>query len=264
MGINSPLLQGRLFQISVILNEYGWVQDRLNEPDLGKHPTETLKLVAMYYMDTEKDQKVVREMVEKYLLSCEPSASLVLWDKAISSAIKQADRRPILKVPEIVITKPEMEVIDEIKGRQGKRLATTLLCLSKYWDLCREENNHWASNKNTEIMKLANISASSKRQGALYRQLEDDGLLHFPERIDAISMQVLYTHDGEPEMSVSDFRNIGYQYLMHKGEPFFACAECGIVTKIKNPGVGRPPKYCPSCAIKVSTQQKVNHAMKFR
>lgn len=231
---------------------------------MGRHPAETLKLIARYYLANGKDKKLVRSLLDQYILMCDPSASLVLWEQTADLALTNALKRPALQVNEIIITKPEMETIDGIKGKQGKRLGLTLLCLAKYWDICRENNNHWLTNKNTDIMAMANISASIKKQGALYRQLEDDGLLHFPARVDSISMQVLYVQDGEPELSVKDFRNIGYQYLKYNGEPFYECEECGITSKLKNPGIGRPPKYCPSCAAKIQTQQKVNYVMKHR
>ena len=206
----------------------------------------------------------MRELLDKYIIECDPGASLVLWDKAIESALRQAAKRPAVVIDEIVVTRPEIEVINGIKGRQGQRLATTLLCLSKYWDLCRKDNDHWVTNKNSDIMTMANINTSIKRQGMLYRQLEELELLYFPVRVDAISMQVLFAEKGEPELIIRDFRNVGYQYLKYKGEPFYECEECGIVTKIRNPENGRPPKYCPDCAAKIRTRQNVNSVMRAR
>ena len=260
----SRLLRGRLLFISIILNEYEWAKDALEEPDLRKHPVETLKLIARYYLDKGYDRKNVRDLLEQYILECDAGASIVLWDNAIESAIRQAAKRPAVMIDKIVLTKPEMECIENIKGRQAKRLAFTLLCLAKYWDCCRDDNNHWVTNKNADIMAMANISASLKRQGALYRQLEEEGLLHFPVRVDAISIQVLFMKKGNPEVEVKDFRNLGYQYLKYKGGAFFECEECGITTKIKNPESKRPQKYCASCAAKIHTQQKVNSVMKAR
>lgn len=248
--------------ISVILNEYEWAQDAIDEPDLSKHPVETLKLIARYYLDNGYDKKNVRELLEKYIITCDSNASIVLWDKAIDSAMKQASKRQAIMIDNIVVTKPEMDVINNIDSRQGQRLGLTLLCLAKYWDYCREDNNHWVTNKNSDIMAMANINTSIKRQGQLYRHLEELGLLFFPVRVDAISMQVLFVEDGDPELLIHDFRNIGYQYLKYKGEPFFECQECGLVTKVKNPGNGRPPKYCPACAAKIRTQQNVNSVMR--
>lgn len=223
---------------------------------------ETLKLVAGYYFEKGMKQKNVREAIDKFILACDPNASLVLWEKVADSAVRQASKRSLLRIDHIDITKPEMEIIDSLKGRQVKRLAITLLCLAKYWDLCREDNDHWITNKYTDIMAIANIKASVKRQGAMFRELEEAGLLHFPKRVDAISMQVLFVKDGETELSINDFRNVGYQYLKYKGEPFYECAECGIVTKVKNPNTGRPPKYCTNCAAKIHTQQSLNHVMR--
>lgn len=251
-----------MFFISIILNENEWAIDAIAEPDFYGHPVETLRLIARYYLDNGYDRKNVRELIDKYILECDPSASLVLWEKAADSAIRQAVKRPAVKIDEIIITKPEMEIINNVKGKQAKRLAFTLLCLAKYWDYCRDDNNHWVTNKNADIMKMANITTSSVRQGVLYRQLEEDGLLHFPARVDAISMQVLFAQDGEKEIAINDFRNLGYQYQLYCGEPFFKCDECGITTKIKNPNVGRKQKYCINCAAKMQTRQKVNYVMR--
>ncbi len=250
--------------INIILNEHEWAREKIEEPEFGKHPTETFRIIARYYMDNGYSKKQAREMIDRYILQCDRNASLVLWERAADSAVRQAIKRQAILIDEVIITKPELEVIDGIKGTQAQRLAFTVLCLSKYWDVCREDNNHWVTNKHSDIMNMANIRASIKKQGALYRQLEQAGLLDFPARIDAISMHVRYALDGEPALHISDFRNLGYQYLMYKGGNFFQCEECGITTKIKNPGVGRPPKYCPSCAAKVRTRQNVNAVMRCR
>lgn len=65
-------------------------------------------------------------------------------------------------------------------------------------------------------------------------------------------------------MRVSDFRNLGYQYMKYHGEPYFECTNCGITEKIKNPSSGRPPKYCPQCAAEIRTKQNVNSVMRRR
>lgn len=203
-------------------------------------------------------------MIDRFILVCDPRASLVLWEKAADSAVRQAHKRPPLAIDHIPITRPEMDMIDAIQGKQAQRLALTLLALSKYWDVCRQDNDHWVSNQQADIMKMANVKASVRRQGALMRQLEQAGMLSFPKRVDAISMQVTFAKDGETALEIRDFRNIGYQYLKYHGEPFYECEACGLVTKEKSPGVGRRPKYCADCAAKIRTQQNVNSVMKAR
>lgn len=246
----------------IILNEHEWAREKIDEPAFGKRPTETLMLIARYYLDQGYSKKQVRDKLDYYILQCDRNASLVLWERAADSALKRAIKRPAIVINEIKLNKPEIETIDAIKGTQAQRLAFTVLCLSKYWDVCRHDNNHWISNKHSDIMNMANIRASVKKQGNLFRQLEQDGLLKFPARIDSISMQILYAEEGDTELIINDFRNLGYQYLMYKGGDFFKCEECGIITKVKNPGVGRKPKYCSTCAPKVRTRQNVNAAMR--
>ena len=73
--------------------------------------------------------------------------------------------------------------------------------------------------------------------------------------------------DGPPAIKITDFRNLGYQYLKYYGEPYFECANCGIVTKYKDPDnirSTRQQKYCASCAVKINTQQRVNSVMRAR
>lgn len=250
--------------IDIILDENEWAREKVDDPDFGKRPSETLRLVARYYLDQGYSKKQVRDLIDQYIIRCDRNASLVLWERTADSAVKQAVKRPAITAGEIIITEPELTTIQEIKGTQAQRLAFTVLCLSKYWDICRPDNNHWITNRHSDIMGMANVRASLKKQAALFRQLENDGLLKFPKRIDAISMQIQYAQDGEPAMYINDFRNLGYQYLMYYGGDFYQCEECGIVSKIKNPGVGRPPKYCPSCASKVRTKQNVNAVMRSR
>ena len=250
--------------MNVILNEHDWAEKAIEEPDLRNRPMDTLRMVARYYLDNGYGKKGARDQLDRFLLTWDCNASLVLWENELDTALKLALKRPAIQIDEIVVTKPEMEKIATIRGGQARRLAFTLLCLSKYWNIRRQNNNNWVSTPHSDIMKMANVSASLKRQAELFRQLEDAGMLCFPDRIDSASMQVLYAADGEPELTLRDFRNIGYQYLKYLGEPFFECEECGIVTKIKNPSSGRPQKYCSNCAVKIRTIQNINSVMRSR
>ena len=69
---------------------------------------------------------------------------------------------------------------------------------------------------------------------------------------------------GECEMRVYLFKNLGYQLMAHHGGPYFECQSCGITTKIKHPDIGRKPKYCSVCAAKIHTQQRINSVITCR
>lgn len=187
------------------------------------------------------------------------------WEEIIGRSIRLAKKRPLLVLDSIFITQPEMKRIDALDGRQLRRLAFTLLCIAKYRCAVVGERNMWVSTPDNEIMKMANVHTSIARQCALFAQLRDLGMIRFSRKVDNTSVEVLFAEDGETAMRVSDFRNLGYQYLMYHGEDYFVCSECGITERGK-PSSSRGPKkkYCASCAAKIHTQQKVNSVMRKR
>lgn len=251
--------------MSIVLNEYEWAERVLKEKSLGKKPYETLSRVAKYYIHKEYNRKEVRRLLDEFLLQCEPTASLVSWSDTLDNAVKYAAKYPLIMIDGIDITKAEMGRIDALSGRQLKRLAFTLLCVAKYLYAVSPSTNYWVGTPDNEIMNMANINTSIKRQSAMFGQLRNAGLIRFSKQIDNLSVQVLFVdEESEPVMRVTDFRNLGYQYLKYHGEQYFECAHCGLTTKINNPGVGRKQKYCTECAAKVKVQQSVNAVMKSR
>ena len=152
----------------------------------------------------------------------------------------------MVQVDGIRVSAGELERIGALAGKQIRRLAFTLLCVSKYWDAVSESNNHWVNTSDKEIMQMANINTSIKRQSLMFAELKEAGMIRFSKKIDNINVQVIFGEDdGDTAMVIQDFRNVGYQYLMFCGEPYFECCNCGIVTKIQNPSRGRRQKYSP-------------------
>jgi len=112
---------------------------------------------------------------------------------------------------------------------------------------------------------MANINTSIKRQSSVLGQLRDADMIRFSKQIDNLSVQVLFVdEESEPVLRVTDFRNLGYQYLKYHGEPYFECQNCSIVDKIKDPIYNKNQKYCTSCAMEVHIKQTVNSVMRQR
>lgn len=248
----------------IVLNEHEWAKEMIASRSLGKQPFETLRRVAKYYLDKKYSKKEVRKMLDNFLIQCEPTASLPKWSDTIDYAIKRASKYNAIKIDYITITKPELKIIKNLNGVQIKRLAFTLLCLAKYWDAVNKQGDHWVNSKDCDIMRMANINTSIKRQSAMYHQLNELELIQFSKKVDNTNVRVCFITDGEPVMQISDFRNLGYQFLKHCGEPYFECCNCGVTEKVLNPKSGRKQKYCRSCAVEVAMQQNVNSVMKLR
>lgn len=240
--------------MSIVMNELAWAEDVLSGKDLGRRPTETFGRLAKYYIHNNYSRAETKQKLGEFLLKCDPCASKVLWDSGFEKAIKYAISTPPVCLEKIDITRSELEVISQIKSKQVRRLAFTLLCVAKYNNAVSPKNDFWVSTPEREIMQMANISTSIERQCLMYGQLRDLGMIRFSKRIDNLSVQVLFADTGTVALSVSDFRNLGYQYQRFYGEEFFTCTRCGLIEKYNNTVKGRNIKYCAECAKKVKIE----------
>lgn len=250
--------------MSIILNEYKWAEQALQNRDLGRKPSQTLGIVAKYYLYTGTKKKDLRKALENFYMQCRSKSSVKDMNAYVDNAIEQACKYPLSILDEIIVTDAEMKKIDSLDGAQLRKLAFTMLCIAKHRLLSRGDDNSWVSMKDSDIMKMANISTSIRRQCALFGKLIELGLLIPSKKVDNLSTQVTFMEDGTPAIYVRDFRNLGHQYMMHHGGPFYVCQRCGLTERVKNPGVGRPPKYCDHCANEVLLQRRVNATMRFR
>lgn len=250
--------------MSIVLNEYNWAENAIKERALGKKPTETLARIAKYYLHKGHTKKETRKMLDEFLTECDRTANIVKWADTLDRIVKFADKYPLIMIDGISVTKTEMAKIKSIDGRQLQRLAFTLLCISKYLYSVSDKNNYWVSTPDNEIMKMANIRTSVKRQSLMFGQLRDAGYIRFSKKIDNLSVQILFADDGEEEMRITDFRNLGYQYMKYLGEAYFICECCGITAKINDTVKGNKKKYCDDCAAKIHLAQRVNSVMRHR
>ena len=231
---------------------------------LGNKPFETFRRVARYYLDKDYPKKEVRKMLDIFLLKCDPSASLPKWSKTLDIALTKALKYNMINIEYIGITQSEMMKISRLQGIQTQRLAFTLLCLSKYWNTVNPASNFWVNNKDSDIMRMANINTSIRRQSEMYHYLMETGMIRFSKKVDNTNIRVCFADDNSVAMKITDFRNLGYQYLKYIGEPYFECQNCGITSKFSNTAKGGKQKYCKNCASQVAIKQRVNSVMKQR
>lgn len=248
--------------MTIVLNERDWAEDMITQRTLGKKPFETMCRVARYYLDNGIPKREVRKMMDSFLLQCDPTASLPKWQESLDKALNRAMKYEAISLDGVTVTKPEMKKIESVSGKQAQRLAFTLLCLAKYWNAISEKNDGWVNNKDSDIMRMANINTSIKRQSLMYFNLNAAGMIQFSRKVDSTNVRVCFMEDGEPAMYITDFRNLGYQYMKHHGEPYFVCKNCGVTTRYRNTEKGLCQKYCSECASQVALEQRINSVMK--
>lgn len=248
--------------MTIVLNEHEWAEDMITSRSLGKKPFETMCRVARYYLDNGIPKKDVRRMMDSFLLQCDPTASIPKWADSLDKALARAAKYDAINIDGITITKPEMERIEKSGGKQIQRLAFTLLCLAKYWNAVTEKSDGWVNCKDGDIMRMANIKTSIKRQSLMYYNLNAAGMIQFSRKVDNTNVRVCFMEDGEQVMRITDFRNLGYQYLKYHGEPYFVCCNCGVTAKYSSPQKGKRQKYCTECATQIAVQQRINSVMR--
>ena len=122
----------------------------------------------------------------------------------------------------------------------------TMLCLAKLGNERNERNNGWVNTEVKDIFTLARISATIYDKDLKINKLYQLGLIEFPKRNDLLNIRVTFSdNQGDEELYISDFRELGYEYLKYKGENFFRCQECGILVRQNKNGT---KKYCKDCA----------------
>lgn len=251
--------------MSVVLRENDWAASMIQANSLGKKPSETLRRVARFYMDTYNiNQDAARKKLDLFLLQCDPTSSLPKWSDALDYAVSRACKYPAINIDHISVSKNEVEKIDSLEGKQIRRLAFTLLCLAKYWNIVTRKEDGWVNSKDNEIMSMANINTSIKRQSLMFGKLNELGMIQFSKKVDNTNVKVCFMEDGEEAIRIYDFRNLGYQYLMYHGEPYFTCENCGITTKVNDKGNRRRQKYCPECAAIIKMKQNIESVMRCR
>lgn len=249
--------------MSIVLNEHEWAQEKIESRSLGTKPFETLSRVAKYYIDKNYSKKETRDILDTFLLQCDPTVSLPKWSETLDYAVLRALKCNAVKIDGVEITKPEIKRIDSLEGIQVRRLAFTLLCLAKYWDIVNPQGDHWVNSKDSDIMRMANINTSIKRQSLMYHTLNEAGMIQFSKKVDNTNVRVRFITQGDVALTITDFRNLGYQYLRYHGEPYLECQNCGITVKSKNT-IGRKQKYCKECASDIYIKQTVNSVMRQR
>lgn len=250
--------------MSIILNECAWAERMIEESSLGDNAYETLCRVAKYYKANGAQKTELRKKLEEFLRRCDPYVSIVLWSDTLEKAVKVGMKYAPVMIEKITVTQPEMETILKLNGIQLQRLAFTLLCIAKYMMAVAPKTDGWVNTPENEVMKMANIKTSYKRQNLMYGQLLDEGLLKPSKKISNLNVQVVFMQDGEPAIEVRDFRDLGNQFMMYLGKPYFVCQNCGLTVKVPDGAVAKKMKYCPDCATKVHMQQMVNAVMRSR
>lgn len=244
--------------MAIILNETEQAKQLLKLGEVGPKPTSTLFLLAKYYRQKEnldKEQAVSRltRFMEQNYKGFQP----VLWADTIEDICKKAVRYPLREISHVPVTGPELDRISQLPNRKYQKLAFTILCHAKLHNMISANNNSWANVKINDVYQSARVSVRQKQEKFLcLNDLERFGYLSFSDQNDNLNLKVnMIAPDAPPALTVSDFRELGYEYLNYLGEgSFVRCTKCGRLIKKKSKR-DYSTKYCADCAKEIKNEQ---------
>ena len=239
----------------MIMNEREWVENALRECRLGSKPYRTISLLAKYYHSLGYKQRDIVVNIEKFMIRCERDISIVQWQDAIESAVKSAQKYPLVELDGVTVTKSEMDKVNALPTKSLRKLMFTLLCVAKYRNAANGNAGSWVNCEQREIFALANIKVTNRRQALMVNDLWQAGYIKYSKIVDNVNINVLIVDDDSETMYVvREMADLGNQYLLASGDNYFACPCCGAVVK----RMSGAQKYCKSCAKDVHRERSLN------
>lgn len=242
----------------IILNEKEYAEECLKSGIINKKPLYTVNILAKYYNQVlgQKKKQIISSLTA-FLDTYYPCYiyNKEYWLDQIEHAAQNAGKYKLHEIDGVSITQAEMDTITSLKNKVLERLAFSVLCIAKLNNLRNPNNNGWVNTEDKEVFKLARISDDMIERQIRIGKLYDAGLIELPKRIDNPSYRVTFVdNDSSAIVFVSDFRELGYEYLAYKGENFIRCGECGILTRGNKNGT---KQYCAGCAAYTPMETKL-------
>ena len=225
------------------MNERRRAEDILSSVRETTNPIHNVYLLSRYYYAQGMRQKEVLEKIEDYLRQF-PFLVLPKWQRTVDKIVAKAKGKGLIEIEYVGITEKELAEIAKLRKESLKKLAFTLLCIAKYFNTIRPENNSWVNTPDKDVFRMADIrTLDCKRQQQLIRELYLLGLIGYSKVVDNVNLQVLFVDaDAEPILRIYQFDDLGYQYLEYVGDPSIVhCKCCGKLIK----KTSKRLDYCP-------------------
>lgn len=229
------------------MNERRRAEDILSSAQETTNPIHNVYLLSRYYYAQGMRQKEVLEKIEDYLRQF-PFLVLPKWQRTVDKIVAKAKGKGLIEIEYVGITEKELAEIAKLRKESLKKLAFTLLCIAKYFNTIRPENNSWVNTPDKDVFRMADIrTLDCKRQQQLIRELYLLGLIGYSKVVDNVNLQVLFVDvETEPVLHIYQFDDLGYQYLECIGDPSIVhCKCCGKLIK----KTSCRKDYCDECAV---------------
>lgn len=242
--------------MSIILNETTQAEYILEKGEVGNKPASTLFLLGKYYRQKENlDKEQTANKLNAFMEANYKNYNPALWEATIEDISKKANESPLREIDAIGITQSELDKISELHLIKYERLLFTMLCYAKLYNTLSENNNGWVNTGIQELYRVARVTVKYRKDKFLYlNDLEKKRLISFSNKNDNLNLKINFLDmDGESVLEITDFRELGYEYLNYiKDSKFIHCRCCKRLVKKTN----NKCLYCSDCAKLIQSRQK--------
>lgn len=239
--------------MSVVLNEVKEAEKILNSGEVGNKPTSTLFLLGKYYRQKNNlDKTQTSKALDSFMRENYKNYNPVLWENIIEDISKKANKYPLREIDSIGITQGELDEISKLVNIKYEKLVFTMLCFAKLYNALSENNNGWVNIRIPEIFRIARVTVKYKKDKFLFlNDIEKSGLISFSNKNDNLNLKINFVGNDldKSVITISDFRELGYEYLNYIGDGnFIRCSECGRLVRKS----GNKIRYCKDCAYNIN------------
>lgn len=243
----------------VILNEKKHAEYILKNNEIGSKPSSTLFLLGKYYRKfCGYDAKETYKKLNEFMVANYNNYNSVLWENIIDDISKKSNKYSLREVDEVGLTQRELDLIALLNDINLEKIVFSMLCHAKLYNLSSANNDNWVNTKLPEIFKTARVNVKFKNDkmmminkilnNNIMKNVDEDGviintpLISISKKNTNKNIRLLFVdNENEPVLKISDFRELGYEYLLYRGENYSRCAECDILFKQNK---NNTYKYC--------------------
>ncbi len=211
-----------------------------------------ISLIAKYYFSDELDAKQLSDIVKVKILEFDlDNYQEYLYHNKIvticANLFKVDMENGFKEIEYIPIYENELNFIKTLPNDRQKKLMFTFFAVARYMD-CDGWINKKTSKGISEIFKLANVTVTSDKRNELLHELYSKGYITFGKKVNNLNIKVTLDDSGEVIYKITDFKNIGNQYIGNFKKGYKQCINplCGRIFKIS----GTNNKYCQQCSRK--------------
>ena len=229
-------------------NYYFNTQSRIDDVLNGAINKSTMNSVIFHliwyaYYNISKDEHEIVNYIESWMKDKTGAFHLSAYAKTIRRTINKMDKIPWRNIKDTVkIRQSELEYISSFNDIKKEKLLFCYLAIAKFMDMSRDNPNHWESEKDSVVFKMARVTIPAKdRDYYIYDMINDShgAKIYLNYKNDDTSKRIDYISDneGDPvmlELDESNYYELAYTYLNWKnGGGFKKCKNCGRLFRVK-------------------------------